>query len=417
MTTAAAPGLADAAAPEVARAVAVLRMPATIRERCESIRAAVAAGESRAFALDESKLPDAADIVVETTRARYPDLVIPYHSRWRHFEAGGIDRAQRLVAVYPDAADRGRAMIDLAMVSVLLDAGAGAAWRYRDAALAAPLARSEGLGVASFDAFARGLFSARRDRPWCVDAIALQRLRTADLAVMFQVDADNPLVGLEGRAELLRRLGRVLADRSDWFGPDGRPGAMFDRLGAGRRELGAGEILSALLETLSPIWLAGNALDGVALGDCWRHPHAGGEGESAGWVPFHKLSQWLAYSLFEPFETGGLAIVDRDALTGLPEYRNGGLFLDTGVFRLRDPSLASRTLAPGDEAVIEWRALTVCALDRVAVLVRERLGLDAAALPLACVLEGGTWAAGRVLAGRLRDGLPPLSIDSDGTVF
>jgi hypothetical protein len=32
-------------------------------------------------------------------------------------------------------------------------------------------------------------------------------------------------------------------------------------------------------------------------------------------------------------------------------------------------------------------------------------------------LEGGTWASGRTLAQRLRDGLPPLSIVSDGTVF
>ena len=45
------------------------------------------------------------------------------------------------------------------------------------------------------------------------------------------------------------------------------------------------------------------------------------------------------------------------------------------------------------------------------------LGLQADALPLACVLEGGTWAAGRVLAQHLRGGTPPLSIASDGTVF
>jgi hypothetical protein len=38
-------------------------------------------------------------------------------------------------------------------------------------------------------------------------------------------------------------------------------------------------------------------------------------------------------------------------------------------------------------------------------------------MPLACVLEGGTWAAGRVLANELRGGLPPLDIASDGTVF
>jgi hypothetical protein len=39
-------------------------------------------------------------------------------------------------------------------------------------------------------------------------------------------------------------------------------------------------------------------------------------------------------------------------------------------------------------------------------------------LPLAKVLEGGTWAAGRIIARRLRaDGSPPLNVVSDGTVF
>ena len=102
-------------------------------------------------------------------------------------------------------------------------------------------------------------------------------------------------------------------------------------------------------------------------------------------------------------------------MTGLPEYRNGGLLLDTGVLRLRDPQWARRTWDVGDELVVEWRALTVALLDELAVLVRKRL--DMPDLPLACVLEGGTWAAGRQFAQRLRNGLPPLTIDSDGTVF
>jgi hypothetical protein len=68
--------------------------------------------------------------------------------------------------------------------------------------------------------------------------------------------------------------------------------------------------------------------------------------------------------------------------------------------------------------VVEWRALTVALLDELAPKVRaHQLGLSAAQLPLACVLEGGTWAAGRVLAQRLRGGTPPLNIASDGTVF
>ena len=68
--------------------------------------------------------------------------------------------------------------------------------------------------------------------------------------------------------------------------------------------------------------------------------------------------------------------------------------------------------------VVEWRALTVALLDRLADGLRQRLGLDAKSLPLAKVLEGGTWAAGRALARERRsDGSPPVKVVSDGTVF
>jgi hypothetical protein len=62
--------------------------------------------------------------------------------------------------------------------------------------------------------------------------------------------------------------------------------------------------------------------------------------------------------------------------------------------------------------------LTVALLDRVAQAVRARFGVPANDLPLAKVLEGGTWRAGRILALEKRPGgTPPLRIRSDGTVF
>ena len=137
-----------------------------------------------------------------------------------------------------------------------------------------------------------------------------------------------------------------------------------------------------------------------------------------GWVPFHKLSQWMSYSLLEPLQWAGVTVTGLDALTGLPEYRNGGLLIDGGVIKPRDPRLLAKTWKPQDEFIIEWRALTVVLLDELAVLVRARLGKTAEELPLACILEGGTWAAGREIAQELRaDGAPPLRIESDGTIF
>ncbi len=412
-------------------ALATLRSAATIRERCANLTRAVEQGRSEHFTLARDRL-DAVVARVETlTRARFPQLAIPYHSRWRHFEAGGVDRKAQLdqaLAGRTQAA-QARARFDLTLLSVLLDAGAGAQWRYveplgaagvAESASGAVFTRSEGLGVATFRAFMAGQFSSDPGDPYRVDAAALKRVDATRLADIFQASSGNPLVGLEGRAALLRRLGESLQTQPQVFGGDGRPGGLFDALthhGQNRR-VTAGRLLHALLDHFSSIWPSGNQWRGEPLGDCWPHPLAGGTGESAGWVPFHKLSQWLAYSLLEPFEWAGVTLTELDALTGLPEYRNGGLFLDAGVIVPRDASAATRRYAAGDAFIVEWRALTVTLLDEVAARLRLRFGLDAAELPLARVLEGGTWAAGREIAREMRpDGAPPLSIDSDGTVF
>ena len=103
---------------------------------------------------------------------------------------------------------------------------------------------------------------------------------------------------------------------------------------------------------------------------------AGGEGDTKGLVPLHKLSQWTTYSLLEPMEAAGLTVTGLDELTGLAEYRNGGLFVDGGVLVPKHEAVVTEAHAPGSAVIVEWRALTVALLDLVAVKVRERLGLD-----------------------------------------
>ena len=392
-----------------------LRSTTEIRARAHHLLARARAGDSAWFTVHDDALPGAAAEVAVLNLRRFPDLDIPFHSRWRHFEAGGVRRRLDLDGL--DPVGRARAMIDLAVVSVLLDAGAGPDWRYLEDGR--EFSRSEGLGVASWHAFTSGVFSSDPDRPLQADAAGLIGLDADALATAMQVGPTNPLVGFDGRVDVLRRLGAALAERPDAFGEPGRPGGLYDLLitDAAAPTIAAHDILAVLLATLSPIWPADNTIDGEPLGDCWRHGAVPGLGATAGWMPFHKLSQWLTYSLLEPFTWAGVQVTGIDALTGLPEYRNGGLLLDTGVLTLRDAGWASQTWAPADELVVEWRALTVALLDEVADLVRARLGLGADRLPLACVLEGGTWAAGRELAQRLRGGLPPLTVSSDGTVF
>ena len=410
----------------LAAVIDTLRSTKTIRKRAKALLERARRGESAWFTVNDGAMVTAAALVAELTQARYPDLKIPYHSRWRHFEAGGVDRAAQLDAALADSspAQKAIAQIDLALVSVLLDAGAGADWRYQepghDRHPAHAYSRSEGLGVASFHAFTGGLFSSDPSKPLQADAAGLQAITEGKLAQAFQVSANNPLIGLEGRATLLRRLGQALQDQPELFGQPGRPGNLFTLLTKGTSTLQAHDLLTVLLTGLAPIWPAQNAIDGVALGDCWRHAAALADDAASpgnGWMPFHKLSQWLTYSLLEPFEWAGITVEGLDALTGLPEYRNGGLFLDAGVLRLKNEATEGRLYEAGDELIVEWRALTVALLDELAPLVREQLGLTAQQMPLACVLEGGTWAAGRALAQQLRGGTPPLNIVSDGTVF
>jgi hypothetical protein len=417
MSSAATTSVLDTGRPE--GAAAALRTTTAVRERARQLLKRARAGDSRWFSAHDEALQTAAAEVADVTATRYPDLKIPYHSRWRHFEVGGVDRKAQLDArLAPlDAPARARAMIDLTVVSVLLDAGAGPDWRYHESASGQCFSRSEGLAVASLHAFVGGVFSSDAARPLRVDAAGLCGLFADRLAEAFQVSPSNPLVGLGGRAALLRRLGEALTAQPEVFGPQGRPGGLFDVLVAPHGVVAAQDILSQLLVSMSGIWLADNAIRNHALGDCWRHEAVSGPGLTQGWMPFHKLSQWLSYSLLEPFEWAGVHVDGLDALTGLPEYRNGGLLLDTGVLRLHDPAWAARTWTVGDELVVEWRALTVALLDELAALVRARLGVNTAQMPLACVLEGGTWAAGRALAQRLRGGRPPLTIVSDGTVF
>ena len=122
-------------------------------------------------------------------------------------------------------------MIDLAVVSVLLDAGAGPDWHYVEAATGQRFTRSEGLGVASWHAFTGGVFSSDAAHPLQVDAAGLRKLSVDRLAEAFQCAPANPLVGLEGRVTVLRRLGDALASQPEVFGAQGRPGGLFDAEG------------------------------------------------------------------------------------------------------------------------------------------------------------------------------------------
>jgi hypothetical protein len=396
---------------------------AAVRERAQEMLRLALDGQIAEWRVHMARLAGLADVVAGVIRDRHPDLDVPFHARWRHFVSAGRDLwgAIQAEAAWNDAADRARSEFDLAIVSVLLDAGAGSAWSYHDAATGSTVGRSEGLAIASLRQFQGGSYSGNPRRPLRADAVVLKDLSAETLASGFQARAGNPLVGLEARAGLLRRLGRQALSRPDLFGQSSpRPGGLYDVLASRAKggALEASQILDLLLEALGPIWEGRLTLEGLPLGDTWRHPAIRRADQTNGLVPLHKLSQWLAYSLIEPLERADMAVVDIDGLTGLAEYRNGGLFVDHGVLVPADPAALGATYAVDEPLIVAWRSLTVALLDELAPLVRERLGLSAEAFPLAKLLEGGTWAAGRLVAAERRPGGgPPFNIISDGTVF
>ncbi len=357
--------------PETSAALSLLNA-AAVRERAHRMLAIGLDDRLPNFRIDLGHMDGVVELVLETTRNAYPSFDVPFHSRWRHFVAmatiAGLPSPTAPIG--HDRAARARAEFDLAIVSVFLDAGAGPSWRYRDPGTGSAIGRSEGLGLASLAMFTGGVFSAAPSAPLRADADKLANLNVVDLARGMQVSDDNPLVGLDGRADLLRRLGRLVASKPDIFGSHDtpRPGGLYDRLAmlADGGKLPAPTILAELLQQLGPIWPSRLTLGGIALGDCWRHPAMTTADATSGLVPLHKLSQWLAYSLIEPLQRSGIDVTDIDGLTGLAEYRNGGLFVDTGVLTFRDAADAGREHEVSSPLVVEWRALTVALLDRVA---------------------------------------------------
>jgi len=410
-----------------------LRTLEAVRERCYEIfeEGKKKDGGLNTFEIDFSKLDSVAEYVLEVIKESYPTLEVPFHSRWRHFEVGSVPRKQKLESLWQgvDQTERTRRLLDLVVVSVLLDAGAGPTWKYREVfeGNEASFNRSEGLAVASWHLFVEGAFSSDTQNKYQVDAQGLQQLTLERLRNGMQVTEENLLVGLEGRLQLLQRLGAALQSQPNYFsigdGP-ARIGYILDHLTKEKgKSLPIEYLWFAVIDSLQNIWPpTRTTLAGKNLGDVWehrvlasKHPNVPG----GNLVPFHKLSQWLTYSLLEPLQEYGIIVTGLGAMTGLPEYRNGGLLIDMGVLVPKRPEILTEKHEVYSEVVVEWRALTVVLLDLIGEKVRTLLGKNADEFPLVKVLEGGTWKAGRLTARKLRpsDGGPPLQVISDGTVF
>ncbi|KAF8896632.1 hypothetical protein BD779DRAFT_1496964 [Infundibulicybe gibba] len=419
---------------------AYLRTLPSIRERCGRVFELAKEGKLEYFDYHPEKESDVAAYCGKAMRRDYGTNFseIKPHSRWRHLDTG-VGRVIPVIAKWsaidqPNAKEEARRTIDLFVVSVLLDAGAGSAWSYTEKSSGMNFSRSEGLAVASIHMFEGGFFSSDERQKYRVDAEGLSKVTPERVAEAMQVTESNPMVAVEGRTSLLFNLSKALKANPEFFGAEGRPGNIIDFLEPHTQIDGDKKVVSisvlwhCLIEGLNSIWPSRHSLGGVALGDVWPctalKPTSTAEGDE--FVPFHKLTMWLTYSLVEVFQRVAKWRVDGlDDMTGLPEYRNGGLFVDLGVLSLKpgvlpiDERSGLPHAAPSHAAVAEWRAMTVILLDRAADGIRKELGLTTAELSLAQILEGATWKCGREIAKEKRPetGGSPIEIDSDGTVF
>ncbi|WRT65696.1 uncharacterized protein IL334_002642 [Kwoniella shivajii] len=432
--------------------ITYIRSLEAVRDKANLVYQLGKQGKLDHWEFDESKLEVVveycAKIIERDFGADYAK--IPPHCRRNHFITPSIDRISLLLSKsdFPPSAqplERASALIDLYLVSVLLDAGAGPDWTYTETdendKVTWKGGRSEGLAIASYHMFINGLFSSDGMNKYQVDVNGLQNLTPDILAEHLQVSESNPMAGLEGRCNLLIKLGDALEKRPD-ICKDGRPGDILDYFSTkiSNSTLPLSDFWSTLFSLLLPIWPSRTTLPSYPkepLGDVWpcvslsKSLDESHEKRVQGddFVVFHKLTQWLCYSLVEAIESQAGWKVDRGkGQTGLPEYRNGGLLVDLGVLTIKSSSLGDNAypngnnkppvLEPSHPAVIEWRAMTVISLDKIHELICAELNVTSDVLGLAQVLEAATWKGGREIAKEKREGGgPPVEIISDGTVF
>lgn len=405
--------------------LSALRDLRTIRKQCSRIFKLAKLNKLTYFKLNINKFDFVVKQVLSVINEHYPDHNIPLHSRFRHFNENKLTNLINKwnIKYHVSKKEQVRRLVDLVTISVLCDAGAGSSWKYINS-IGKKYTRSEGLAEASYDMFISGLFSSdlalktRVNSRGLLDNLTLQKLQ-----IGFQVSETNQMIGIQGRYNLLLRLGSALSleCNHEYFGNEiYRPGNLLDYLLKYCDEnlnVSIRILWRAIIEGLETIWP--KQMSGIRRGDVWVHNKLKKFGiPGSDMVPFHKLQQWLTYSLVEAFEYYGINFLHLSDMTALSEYRNGGLFVDCGVLVLKSNIDKNKYFDVGSELVVEWRAMTIVLIDKLAERLRIILNKNEKELPLSKVLEGGTWRAGRELAFKLRkDGSSPINLRSDGTVF
>ncbi|KAJ5083778.1 hypothetical protein N7456_013205 [Penicillium angulare] len=419
-----------------------------VRQRANLVLAAAERDELTHFSYHPDKMSEVTDYVAGIINRDFgPSSFdkIPPHGRWQHFNVGAVPRVDQLIQRWEeggcDKLEVTRRLVDLFFVAVLLDAGAGDFWKFTEPGTETSYGRSEGIAVAALYMFKAGSFSSATDKSSeIVDGRGLAALSIETFRTSFQISPENEIIGDTSRVSLLNSVGQSLLRLPEIFGELGRPGNLVDYLldhRGGQKELQYEVLWDVLQKTLLPSWPKNRTqVEGIPIGDAWplevlAKINKGdlSESNTNNIQPFHKLTQWLAYSLSVPFiRVLGLEWKNVELGTGLPEYRNGGLFVDIAVLSLREDVLKqgqenSQQETPSFDAtsdvIVEWRAMTVALLDKLHESVQKHFSKQGVQITMAQMLEAGAWKGGRELAAKYRPSTKssPIVIQGDGTLF
>ena len=116
--------------------VAYLRSLKSVRERCSAVFALAEQNKLDYWDVDLSRESEVvefcASLISRDFGEKYDD--IPPHGRWRHFLSGRIEPLiDEWRSANVETVEIARRLVDLFVVSVLLDAGAGPNWKYTEA--------------------------------------------------------------------------------------------------------------------------------------------------------------------------------------------------------------------------------------------------------------------------------------------
>ncbi|KAI8372566.1 hypothetical protein EDC96DRAFT_499815 [Choanephora cucurbitarum] len=425
----------------------------SVRERCYKVQEAATRNRLKHFDVDPSKLDEMVQFVISIIKRDYDTPSdIPVYGRWRHFDIGGRPRLNNLIQTWTslgqDALEQTRKLIDLLVIACLMDMKPCQTWTYTERSTGRVFKRKDGIAIAILDLFVSGFFSSDPTQPHRVDSDALSRMTLESLSNGLQFTETNSFAGVKERHEVLQHLGFILQNRKDYFGRDTqRPGNLMDYLlnhpttiKTKKGPLISIETLWPAVQEMGEIWASEENLGGTpGLGDVWPCAAISND-ENTNLVSFHKLSQWIVFSIIEPMDKLlGATIEGTDLLTPLPDYCNGGFLIDFGFLTLKPadyergirnyhansllPYQPKVEVAPmfdmSDPVVTEWRALTVAYLDLIAERVRQSFRLSKKSLSLSQLIQGGTWSAGRELAEISRPNThePPIVIKLDKRVI